>query len=259
MEDRYERYKDTFDKYLNTLYQYNRELQEIKLQDLSEFRRIPLEVIKDAGTCWVENNVLMVIPGYEDKLAEMGLISEMNRKPIYGQRWVIPIRDYDGKTVATVGYSNTATERYVYCTGKYYDRSGMFYGLEDLEICYKRGFCIVTEGITDAWALRGLGIRGVLANCGTNFNEHKIRILSRFKGVVFVKDRDYAGQKLAKEVNDKIETVFTVNPLVIYKDIDAQIREADEHKRKEYLDVFNSIIDFMGSIPKGVKEETTIM
>ena len=142
----------------------------------------------------------MLVPAYINKVEQFGVISPTNRKPIFHDRFVIPIKDTDGRVLNLVGYSKEANERYVYGTAKYYRRRETMYGLENLEMAYDMGYALFTEGITDTICLRNLGYKNTFANCGTHNSDFIMKQLNRCRyGVIKIPDRDDAG----KRANDK--------------------------------------------------------
>jgi DNA primase len=93
----------------------------------------------------------------------------------------------------------------------------MIYGLENLNYAYKKGWAILTEGISDTWALRQFGFKNVFGNCGVEFSDFKKEQLSRLKcGLIQIPDRDKPGLKLLKQTNiDKKVSLFVP---IRYKD-----------------------------------------
>ena len=195
-----------------------------KLEELAELRKLPLETLIEHKIFWVGSMAEMMLPDYMDRLAEFGLISETNNKPIFHDRWVMPIRTQDGLVQNLVGYSPDFDERYVYGTGAYYRRTETFWGLENMGIAYTLGWAIVVEGITDALRLRSLGLRNSLARCGTFKSERLMRTLDRLRyGVIFIHDRDSAGDQTRKHW--KTAKCIRLNTMLTYKDSDEMLRD----------------------------------
>lgn len=228
-------------EYNKLLTEYTMELRERsnkeKLAEFSEMRKFSMQTIEDADIFYIGTETEMIIPKYMDKLEYLGVISPTNKKPIYHNRYVIPIKDEDGLVMNLVGYSKEADERYVYGTSKYYRRADDMWGLERLHEAYEEGYAIVTEGITDAIALRNLGYRLAFARCGTRESEYAFNQLNRCRhGIIRVPDRDVAGKRaLKKWTCNRYITLYT---FIEYKDIDEMIKRADNGKEwvSSYMD-----------------------
>ena len=104
------KFRQQFTEYVNIVRSIcNKE----KLSELSKLRNIDLEEIEKCGIFYVEDNATLIIPQYFDKLDDFGVISQTNKRPIYENRWVIPIKDENGLVQSLVGYSNLTDERCV--------------------------------------------------------------------------------------------------------------------------------------------------
>jgi 5S rRNA maturation endonuclease (ribonuclease M5) len=209
-EEYVEKYRSYYDK-LKTM-----SINE-KLIELSELRKISLDEFNSAEVIYIDNGTKLLIPEYLKYAKEFGIVSNTNNKPIFNDRYVFPIKDWNGNIVNLVGYSKDSDERYVYGTGEWYRRRDMIYGLENLNYAYKKGWAILTEGISDTWALRQFGFKNVFGNCGVEFSDFKKEQLSRLKcGLIQIPDRDKPGLKLLKQTNiDKKVSLFVP---IRYKD-----------------------------------------
>ena len=199
------------------------------LDYFAELRQFPREVIDEQRIFYVGDATEMLLPAYLDKVEQFGVISPTNKRPIFHNRFVMPIMDIDGNVLNLVGYSKEANERYVYGTAKYYRRRETMYGLENLNLAYELGYALVTEGITDTIRLRGLGYKNTFAMCGTHKSDFIMKQLNRCRyGVLRIPDRDEAGQKAAKrwECNRHL----TLNTFVAYKDIDEMCSISPENR-----------------------------
>lgn len=218
------------DKELNDMKDYTKNLTEYveslreragdKMLDyFAELRQFPREVIDEQRIFYIGEATEMLLPSYIDKVESFGVISPTNKRPIFHNRFVIPIMDIDGNVLNLVGYSKEANERYVYGTAKYYRRRETMYGLENLKLAYELGYAIVTEGITDTIRLRGLGYKNTFAMCGTHDSAFIMKQLNRCRyGIIRVPDRDEAGQRAVKKW--QCNRHITLNTFVAYKDID---------------------------------------
>lgn len=233
---------DEMHKYTDYITDYVNEISaragDRRLAYLSELRGIPLESIKEAGIFYIGDATEMLIPKYFNYIEDFGVISPTNRKPIFHNRFVFPIKDTNGKVLNLVGYSNEADERYVYGTARYYRRRETMYGLENLNYAYDLGYAILTEGITDTLRVRSLGYKNTFANCGTHSSKFIMKQLNRCKnGVIKIPDRDAAGLRAAKKWN--CNRGITLNVFIKYKDIDEMCKDSKDNIEwvKEYLDI----------------------
>lgn len=229
------------DRYEQLLTEYVNELRDRsnkeKLKEFSLFRDFSLEVIEESGIFYVGDMVEMLLPQYIDMLEDFGVISPANKKPIFSNRYVIPIKNEKGLVQNLVGYSAQANERYIYGTSKYYRRKDTLWGLENLKLAYELGYAILTEGITDAIRIRDLGYKNAFAMCGTHKSDYIIRQLNRCRhGIIKIPDRDEAGQRALKGWDFNRSITIYIN--LQYKDIDEMCRNSVGNKEwfKEYLE-----------------------
>lgn len=207
------------------------------LDYFAEMRKFPREVIDEQKIFYIGDATEMLLPNYIDKVESFGVISPTNRRPIFHNRFVMPIMDEKGMVINLVGYSKEANERYVYGTAKYYRRRDTLYGMENIELAYQLGYMFVTEGITDTIRMRSLGYKNTFARCGTHGSDEMNIISNRMKhGIIRIPDHDKAGQAAVK----KWECCrgITINPFIAFKDIDSMCYESEEMCEvvKAYMD-----------------------
>lgn len=252
-------------KYEKTLTAYVTELQQRsrkdKLQEFADFRKFKMDTVEEAGIFYVGEMAEMLLPNYIDEIQHLGVISETNYKPIFRNRWVMPIKSEDGLVRNLVGYSPDADERYIYGTSRYYRRRETLYGLENLHLAYNMGYAILTEGITDTIRLRDMGYPNTFAMCGTWKSDTDIRQLNRCRyGVIRIPDRDDAGLRALKGWNYKRHITVMIN--LQYKDVDEMCREGEENQ--EWLRAYmNDCIAWIKTLEHNGKEslceEVTIL
>lgn len=255
----YERFKDELTDYVNEL---RVRAGNKRLKELGVLRKFSDETIKRQKIFYIGDSVELLIPSYIDRLSDFGVISSANGKPIFHDRYIMPIMDTSGKVINLVGYNKEADERYLYGTAKYYERRDTLYGLENLHKAYEEGYGILTEGITDTIMLRNIGFEVSFANCGTHRQDVGIRQLNRCRhGVILIGDRDEAGVKARKrwEVNRGV----AINTFITFKDIDEMCRASDSNIEivKECI---NEAIGYIksrecGNRTIGIEKEYTIM
>ena len=230
-----------FNKYTDELTEYTYELKsragDKMLQYFADLRQMPIEEVIKSDIFYIDDATEMLLPKYLNSVESFGVISPTNKKPIFHNRFVIPIKDTDNRVLNLVGYSKEANERYVYGTAKYYRRRETMYGLENLQLAYELGYCILTEGITDTIRVRSLGYQVSFANCGTHKSDFIMKQLNRCRyGVIKIPDRDAPGNKASNWW--KTYRGITLNTFIAYKDIDEMCKEREENREavKVYLD-----------------------
>lgn len=228
-------------EYEKTLTSYVEELisrtSDDKIREFAELRKFSIDTVKNCGIFYIGEMAEMLLPSYLEVIGKLGIISETNYKPIFRQRWGIPIKNTEGLVQNLVGYSPYADERYIYGTSQYYRRRETMYGLENLSLAYKMGYALVTEGITDTVRLRDMGYPNSFAMCGTHRSDFILKQLNRCEhGVIKIPDRDSAGLRALKGWDCCRSITLMIN--LKYKDIDEMCRESLDNQQwvKEYID-----------------------
>ncbi len=236
-----EAYEDKLTAYVKVL---EARSDKSKLQELAEFRRIPVEAFVEAGVFYIGEMAEMLVPTFFDDIKYFGVISPTNKKPIFHNRYIFPIRNEHGKVQNLVGYSADADERYIYGTSKYYRRRDTLFGLENLHIAYELGFAVLTEGITDTIRLRSMGIKNSFANCGTHASIYGLAQLNRCEyGLIKIPDRDSAGNEAKKKwITNRF---LTLNPSIQYKDIDEMLKIPENEEW--FLNYYNECVKIIKS------------
>lgn len=214
-----------------------------KLEEFCKMREFNMQTVKDSDIFYIEDAAEMLVPSYLNMIDTLGVISETNNRPIFHDRWIIPIKNPQGLVQNLVGYSPNANERYIYGTSKYYRRRDTLYGLENLSLAYELGYAFLTEGITDTIRLRDMGYKNSFATCGTHSSEFIVNMLNRCRyGVVRIPDRDNAGKRALKGWAFKKHV--TIQIFLKYKDIDEMCRESLDNREwcREYLDASVNIL-----------------
>lgn len=253
MLENYNKYNRFLTAYYNDLRKINKEKYENKLVELSKLRGFSLETIDKQGIVYTGEFIDMLLPKYAEDLDALGLIH--NNKPIFNNRWIIPIYDLLGNIVSLVGYSNKSDQRYIYSTSRFYNRSNTLYNLQNIDRAYEKGYSILVEGITDAISLINQGYDNVFANCGTHNSKITQGLLDTIGGVVVIPDRDMAGQRAYKswKFNRKIK----INVPIRYKDVDEYIR-----KESDISELHTTILqagDDLKRLSEGMEKEITMI
>ncbi|MEW6189097.1 MAG: DNA primase [Actinomycetota bacterium] len=145
-----------------------------------------------------------------DELEESGLIIK-GEKGFYDRfrsRIMFPIFDVRGRVIAFGGRILDESHPGKGESPKYmnspetpiYNKSSILYGLyHSKNGIAKTGQSLVVEGYTDVLSLRAVGIKNVVATCGTAFTSDHLRLLARFgERVILVFDADVAGTAAAE-------------------------------------------------------------
>lgn len=251
-------YEDQLTAYVNELITRG---NKDKLLEFSEMRQFSMDTIQECDIFYVGEMAEMLIPSYLEYVRNFGVISETNLKPIFSNRFIIPIKNRLGKVINLVGYSKEANERYIYGTAKYYERRGTLWGLENLDLAYEMGYAIIVEGITDAIRLRDLGYKNSFAMCGTHGSDFIMQQLNRCRhGIIRIPDRDKAGIKALQ--NWECNRHLTLKTAMKYKDLDEMCSESLDNIDwfKDYMsDCINWILSAEHKGRKSICEEVTIL
>lgn len=233
------KYNEEFTDYVKAL---TKRSDKHKLNEMAELRGLPLEALEEADIFYIGNMAEMLLPSFLNEIQSFGIISNTNKKPIFNERWVIPIKNTDGLVENLVGYSPTADERYIYGTSRYYRRRETLYGLENLKLAYEMGYAVLTEGITDTIRLRSLGIKNSFAMCGTHKSEFIMQQLNRCRyGLIRIPDRDDAGKQTEKHW--KTKRFITLHTQMLYKDSDEMLRHEDNVG--VFMDCFKACVEYI--------------
>lgn len=153
-----------------------------------------VEVLKEVGFIKLPDTVdmepLKELPSY----SLLGLEAKTGRCLLEG-RFVFSVKDMLGNIVALIGWYPDE-KKYITTPSKYFHRSSLFFGLDQLSTYGRQNIVFVCEGIFDALSLRSLGYRAY-ATMGVELSRQK-KILYSVLGnkVVGVSDRDRVGNSV---------------------------------------------------------------
>lgn len=214
-------YRQELTDYVNIL---RENADDSKIDELAELRNMDAQIFRDAGIFFIDKQAEMLVPEYIDRVRDFGVIA-VNGKPIYNERYVIPIYDTSGLVMAMVGYKYGVTERYMYATTKYFNRGDAMYGLENFVEATDAGYGVIAEGIMDALRLRSFGIKYAFSSCGADKSWDRMVNFHLLKRCVFFHDNDRAGRLTEKHWKSDTELrIIIPNP---FKDIDEFARQND--------------------------------
>ena len=188
-------YRKEFTEYVKKL-QFNSNKEE--LDNLATIRKFDRDLLEKLGIFYIGKEAEMLIPDENGKIdntkyKKFGIISPTNNRPIYSDRFIIPLYDLNGYIMALVGYSLNSKQRYIYSNTEYFFRNDILYNLQIYEKCVKDGYVIVTEGITDCIRLRNMGFTNVMSTAGAHRSLWMMQMLDNIDNVIFIPDRDRAG------------------------------------------------------------------
>ena len=151
--------------------------------------------------------------GYKDEyLLDAGLVVQREDGTLadkFRERVMFPIHSVSGRVIAFSGRTLKSDNPAKYVNSPdtpIYTKSNILFGIwfAKSEIA-KLDKCIVVEGNVDLVMLHQLGIRNVVAPCGTSFTEQQIRLIRKFTdNVTLMFDGDGAGIHAALRAIDMI-------------------------------------------------------
>ena len=153
-----------------------------------------VEVLKEVGFIKLPDTVdlelLKELPSY----SLLGLEAKTGRCLLEG-RFVFPVKDMLGNIIALIGWYPDE-KKYITTPSKYFHRSSLFFGLDQLSTYGRQDIVFVCEGIFDALSLRSLGYRAY-ATMGVELSRQKKMLYSVLgNNVVGVSDRDNVGNSV---------------------------------------------------------------
>lgn len=238
------------------LTKYVEELQHFadleKLEELATIRHFDIELLKELGVFYVDEPAELLLPDYFQDLKDFGLLNEGTNKPIYNDRYIIPLYDMQGLVMGLVGYSTNSKVRYMYASTKYFLRNDILYGMENYLECIKDGYIIVTEGITDAISCRQVGFKHTHSTAGAHKSVYMMQLLDLIPCVIFIPDRDRAGDGTKKYW--KTHNYVRVLVPFKYKDLNEYLTNNERHKT-QFCEVMNLLIDYVKAGKNKIGEE----
>lgn len=153
-----------------------------------------VEVLKEVGFIKLPDTVdlepLKELPSY----SLLGLEAKTGRCLLEG-RFAFPVKDMLGNIIALIGWYPDE-KKYITTPSKYFHRSSLFFGLDQLSTYGRQDIVFVCEGIFDALSLRSLGYRAY-ATMGVELSRQKKMLYSVLGNkVVGVSDRDNVGNSV---------------------------------------------------------------
>ena len=153
-----------------------------------------VEVLKEVGFIKLPDTVDLEPLKELSSYVLLGLEAKTGRCLLEG-RFVFPVKDMLGNIIALIGWYPDE-KKYITTPSKYFHRSSLFFGLDQLSTYGRQDIVFVCEGIFDALSLRSLGYRAY-ATMGVELSRQKKMLYSVLGNkVVGVSDRDNVGNSV---------------------------------------------------------------
>lgn len=153
-----------------------------------------VEVLKEVGFIKLPDTVDLSPLKELSSYTLLGLEAKTGRCLLEG-RFVFPVKDMLGNIIALIGWYPDE-KKYITTPSKYFHRSSLFFGLDQLSTYGRQDIVFVCEGIFDALSLRSLGYRAY-ATMGVELSRQKKMLYSVLGNkVVGVSDRDNVGNSV---------------------------------------------------------------
>lgn len=137
----------------------------------------------------------------DDLLKNSGLFAKGSDDfyPFFRNRFMFPIRTWQGNVVAFSGRDMTGEDRAKYKNSpetELYSKRNVLFGLyESLPMLKQKGEVILCEGNFDVISLHQAGLSNAVAPLGTSFTEEQAKLLKRWVSKAYILfDSDSAGQ-----------------------------------------------------------------
>ena len=186
--------------------------------------------------------------GYKDEyLLAAGLAIQTDDEKLidkFRERVMFPIHSVSGRVIAFSGRTLKADNQAKYVNSpetEIYIKSknllGIYFAKSEIA---KKDRCILVEGNVDVVMMHQMGIRNVVASCGTSLTEEQIRLIKRFtENITIMYDGDSAGLHAAVRAISLI-LKEGLNPRVVFlPDGD----DPDSYSRKHTLEEIQEFID----------------
>lgn len=153
-----------------------------------------VEVLKEVGFIKLPDTVDLEPLKELSSYSLLGLEAKTGRCLLEG-RFIFPVKDMLGNIIALIGWYPDE-KKYITTPSKYFHRSSLFFGLDQLSTYGRQDIVFVCEGIFDALSLRSLGYRAY-ATMGVELSRQKKMLYSVLGNkVVGVSDRDNVGNSV---------------------------------------------------------------
>lgn len=169
--------------------------------ELRGYKNTPIEdkmrkVFKEVGLFKMPSRDILeiMLPKVkEEELIEWGVYTKESKHHLLEDRYVIPIRDLEGKITALVGWFNDY-KKYITTPTPGFSKKVQFFNEEIMETSIDKGYVILVEGIFDTLALRAIG-EPVMGCMGADLSPIHIEKLKRYNKIIAIPDNDKRGNQ----------------------------------------------------------------
>lgn len=203
-------------------------------------------ILEQAGFMFIQGSD-SVYDCLDEGNADLGLFSEDGKFLLSG-RFIFPVRDMLGNTVALIGWFPDE-KKYITTPSKFFSKSCLFYGLEQLIVTGIGKEYFLCEGIFDVLSLRSIGFNAI-AEMGITSGRVKEYMYPLFSRLIGTPDDDAEGRPVALEDKWNLPSNSCYMRWVgdePYKDIDKVVNSF------EYDDIRNEILENLKSKKRLIK------
>lgn len=155
-----------------------------------------MDTLISAGFMYIKDNICVErLYGIGD---EFGLFSK-NGNFILEGRYIFPVKDMLGNTIALIGWYPDE-KKYITTPSKFFSKSCLFYGMEQLGRTGIGKKYILVEGIFDSLSVRSIGLN-CIAQMGIASSRYKSVMYGLFSKIIGIPDNDAEGREVL--LNDK--------------------------------------------------------
>jgi len=214
-----------------------------------------------APDTWHGLSDFLIARGYKrEEIEKAGLAIKDEKGNFYDRfrgRIIFPIFDFNSQVIGFSGrIFNKTQNKESDVVAKYintpntllYDKSKVLYGLDKAKVeIRKRDGCILVEGNVDVILSHQMGVKNVVATCGTALTPYQLDILKRYSDkLILAFDMDVAGDKATKRGIDLAqEKGFDIKVVVLPEGKDpADVISENPDSWQKSLEKARSILDF---------------
>lgn len=195
------------------------------------------DMLQRAGFMFIEDN--SVYASLANAGDDIGLFK--NGEFLLQNRFIFPIRDMLGNTIAFIGWFPDE-KKYITTPSKFFSKSCLFYGMEQLLDTGLGGKYFICEGIFDTLSLRSIGINA-LGQMGISSGRVKESLYCLMSNIVASPDNDAQGRDVIESDKWHLPTYGRYLKWIgdDSKDIDDLVNSYEATDIKEFLlQAFNS-------------------
>lgn len=151
------------------------------------------DILSTVGVACVSSRSCDLSRLKSSEFEDLGLFSS-NDYFLLEDRYIIPIRDMVGNIIALVGWYSDS-KKYITTPSKYFTKSCLFFGMEQISNTGLGGNYFLVEGIFDCLSLRSLGFNAI-SMMGVSSSNIKEVMYGLFGKLVAIPDSDNTGRSV---------------------------------------------------------------